>query len=178
MSLDTIKERIPDYAKDIRINIGRILTEQNSKGLSQAQIYGLALATAYATENQTVINDFKTLVADELKESEINGIKSAVSIMAMNNVYYRTIGMLSDKTISQLQTGLRMQVIGKPGIDQVNFELYSLGVSAVNGCTHCVDSHAKKLIAEGLSHEAIQATIRIASVIKAIAQVIQIEGGH
>ena len=36
---------------------------------------------------------------------------------------------------------LRMNVIGNPGIDKLDFELLSLAVSAVNGCGLCVTAH-------------------------------------
>ncbi len=40
---------------------------------------------------------------------------------------------------------LRMNVIANHGIDKLDFELISLAVSAVNGCSLCVTSHEKKL---------------------------------
>ena len=38
---------------------------------------------------------------------------------------------------------LRMNVIGSPGIDKADFELFGLAVSAMNGCGMCIDSHEK-----------------------------------
>ena len=175
MTIDAIKAAIPDYAKDIRINIGRILTEDNAKGLTQKQIYGTALASAFATSNQAVIRQLLELSQPELEDADIQGIKSAVSIMAMNNIYYRTIGMMSDSIFSQLQPGLRMQVIGNPGIPKVDFEIYSLAVSAINGCQHCVDSHSTVLMQSGINQEGVQSVIRISAVVYALHQINAIE---
>lgn len=70
---------------------------------------------------------------------------------------------------------LRMTVIGNPGIKKTDFELYSLAVSAVNGCGACVEAHAKKLAESGVSKEAVQSVARIAAVVRAAAQVFMIE---
>ena len=68
---------------------------------------------------------------------------------------------------------LRMNVLANPGIDKNDFELLSLAVSAVNGCGMCVTSHDKTLRTHGVSREAIQSAVRIASVIHATAGVLE-----
>jgi lipoyl-dependent peroxiredoxin subunit D len=62
-----------------------------------------------------------------------------------------------------------MNVMAKPGVDKADFELWSLAVSAVNGCGMCIDSHEQVLRQHGVSTEAIQAAVRIASVVHAVA---------
>ena len=91
--------------------------------------------------------------------------------MAMNNVYYRFVHLASNKEYGTLPAKLRMNVIGNPGIDKADFELFSLAVSAMNGCGMCIDSHEKVLKQHGVSADVIQAGARIASVIKAVATV-------
>jgi alkyl hydroperoxide reductase subunit D len=174
MSIDTIKSSIPDFAKDIRLNIGRVLTEEGSKGLSLSQIWGVALSCAYATKEEWLISQIKEDAGLHLSDEQVTATKSATSIMAMNNVYYRSLGMISDPNFSGLQTGLRMQVLATHGIESVDFELYSLAVSAINSCKYCIDSHTKKVMAGGISIEGVQSTIKIASVIYAVAQVLKI----
>ncbi len=61
--------------------------------------------------------------ASILSEAEILAAKSAASIMAMNNVYYRSMSQLKDDAFKSLPAGLRMQVIGNPGIEKLDFEL-------------------------------------------------------
>ena len=64
--------------------------------------------------------------------------------MAMNNVYYRFVHLASNPIYGTLPAKLRMNVIGAPGIDKADFELFSLAVSAQNGCGMCIDSHEER----------------------------------
>ena len=170
MSIKEIRTNLPDYAKDIKINLGNILTEEESSGLSQKQLYAIALSCAYATKHQELIIAVNSDANDILSVNEINAAKSAATIMAMNNIYYRFIHLVSDKDYAKMPAGLRMNVIANPGVDKVEFELYSLAVSAINGCGMCIDSHVHQLVKSGVSKQAIQSTIKIAAVINATAQ--------
>lgn len=76
---------------------------------------------------------------------------------------------------NRLPANLRMNIIANPGIDKKDFELYSLAVSAINGCGLCIDAHANTLIKAGLSKHSIQHVIRIAAVLNGLAQVSIIE---
>ena len=67
---------------------------------------------------------------------------------------------------------LRMNVMAKPGVDKEDFELWSLAVSAVNGCGMCMESHEKILRAAGMSQEEVQAAVRIAATVHAVAAVL------
>ena len=64
-----------------------------------------------------------------------------------------------------------MNVIGAPGIDKIDFELFSLAVSAMNGCGLCIDSHEQVLKKAGVTAEIIQTAVRIAAVMQAVATV-------
>ena len=66
-----------------------------------------------------------------------------------------------------------MNVMASPGIDKLDFELYSLAVSAVNGCGLCIESHEKLLRKHDVSREAIQSAVRIAAVLHAVAGVLE-----
>jgi alkyl hydroperoxide reductase subunit D len=172
--MDVIKETIPDFAKDIKINLSNVLTELGSPGLTGKQIAGVALASAYAVNVPAVRQSVEGLVAETLSPEEVTAAKSAATIMAMTNVYYRSLHYLSDSEYSSLPAKLRMTVIGNPGIAKTDFELYSLAVSAVNGCQYCVDAHAVKVTGGGISKEGVQSVIRIAAVIVAYAQAVSI----
>ena len=74
-----------------------------------------------------------------------------------------------------MPAGLRMNIIGKPGIDKVDFELMSLAVSAINGCGMCIDAHVHEVIKGGASKQGVQSTIRIAAILSAAAQALIIE---
>jgi alkyl hydroperoxide reductase subunit D len=63
-----------------------------------------------------------------------------------------------------------MNVIGNPGIAKVDFELYCLAVSAINGCGMCMEAHVHEVEKAGTSKLGVQSAIRIASVINSLAQ--------
>lgn len=166
MSIDSLRLNIKDFAKDIRLNLGSVMSEEGSPDLTLEQINAIALSCAYATKNPDVISACEAELSEEIK----NAAKSAASIMAMNNIYYRFTHFVSDPEYAKMPAKLRMNVIGNPGISKVDFELMSLAVSAINGCGLCVDSHSKHLVEAGISKSGIQSCIRIAAVINATAQ--------
>ena len=43
MSLETIRDQLPDYARDLKLNLGSVLTPQGAPGLSERQIASIAL---------------------------------------------------------------------------------------------------------------------------------------
>ncbi|MBY0385605.1 carboxymuconolactone decarboxylase family protein, partial [bacterium] len=162
------------YAKDIRLNIDGVLSEEGSPGLSEKQVVAVALACAYATRNASVIKELEGASSIVLDDAYLVAARSAATIMAMNNVYYRFIHLSEDAEFSKMPAKLRMNVIGKPGIEKVDFELMSLAVSAIEGCGKCITAHIHELRKVGLSNEAIQSSVRIASVINATSQALVI----
>lgn len=173
MSIDRLKAALPAYAKDIKLNLGAVL---RAESLSEQQLWGAALASALATRNATVIAALDAEARGHLTPEAIHAAKAAASIMAMNNVYYRFQHLASNPDYATLPARLRMTVIAKPGVDQVDFELWSLAVSAINGCGLCIDSHEQVLHTKGLTPEAVQDAVRIASVIHAVAATLDAEG--
>lgn len=176
MSIQQLKNELGDYAKDIKLNLSTVLTEEGAPELNQQQIYSIALASAYATKNQKMINALLPDVSQILSESELNAAKSAAAIMAMNNIYYRFVHLTDDKEIAKLPAKLRMNVMSNPGISKIDFELMSLAISAINGCGMCMEAHTRTIIQAGVKKTSIQSCIRIASVIHAVAQVLVIDG--
>jgi alkyl hydroperoxide reductase subunit D len=105
----------------------------------------------------------------KLSPEALDAARAAASIMAMNNIYYRFTHLASSEDYRSLPARLRMNVIGKPGVEKADFELWSLAVSAINGCGMCIDSHEKVLRNAGITAEQIQSAVRIASVVHAVA---------
>lgn len=159
-----------DYAKDIKLNLSSVLKTDPESSLAENQIYGIALACAYATKNTDLVEFILEKSENHISDAEINATKAAASIMAMNNIYYRFVHLVSDKEYLKMPAKLRMNIIGNSGIEEANFELYALAVSAINGCGLCIDSHVKKLVNSKIDKSTISHTIRIASVINATAQ--------
>lgn len=169
MSLDDLRERLPDYAKDIRLNLGTLAAETS---LTDQQKFGTFVAAALASRNATAIRAIDAWAGAALSPEAKSAAKAAAAIMGMNNVYYRATHLMSEKAYATMPAKLRMNVIGAPGVDKVDFELWSLAVSAVNGCGMCLDAHEKVVRKGGLSAEQVQAAIRIAAAVHAAAAVL------
>lgn len=174
MSIENIKNSLPEWAKDNRINLGNVLQEEHAPGLSQKQILGCAVSVAMTLKNSFLVKELLEASHSVLTEQDIQGIKQAVSIMGMNNIYYRTVHLAEDKDLSQRPAQLRMTMMSRPGIDGKDFEIYSLAISAVAGCGMCIKSHSHKLKQEGLTPEGVQSIIRIASVVTASHQTLDL----
>lgn len=173
MSLETIRDQLPEYARDLKLNIGSVLTPQGAPGLSEKQIAAVALSTAIAARNPQLTQAIESWAIPHLDDAYVNGARAAAAIMGMNNIYYRFLHLVEDGEYQTMPARLRMNIIGNPGIDKLDFELLSLAVSAVNGCGMCIVSHEKKLRSGGISREQIQSAVRIASVIHAVAGVLE-----
>jgi alkyl hydroperoxide reductase subunit D len=168
MSIESLKAALPDYAKDIRLNLGSLATEPL---LSVQQRAGTFVASALASRNAAVTAAVLAEFGPQLSPEALAAAKSAAAIMAMNNVYYRFTHFLGGE-YATMPARLRMNVMARPGVEKVDFELWSLAVSAVNGCGMCVESHETVVREHGLSREQIQAAVRIAAVVHAAAAVL------
>ncbi|KWW99227.1 alkyl hydroperoxide reductase [Carbonactinospora thermoautotrophica] len=173
MALDALKEALPAYAKDLKLNLGSVISTSQ---LSEQQVWGAVLAVAMATRSPRVLAELEPEARERLSPEAYTAAKAAAAIMAMNNVYYRALHLIGDEQYSQLPARLRMTVIGNPGVDKADFELWCLAVSAVNGCGRCLESHEKVLREQGLPREHIQEALRIAAVINAVAATLEAEG--
>ena len=168
MSLKDFAQSLPDFAKDIRLNVGSLLNETS---LGDQRKYGLILACAHASGHKPLVEAAEAEVAGKLSPEAANAARAAAAVMAMNNVYYRFTHLAGNKEYANMPAKLRMNVIGAPGIEKDDFELFSLAISAMNGCGLCIDSHERLLRQNGVKAEAIQAAARIAAVVKAVATV-------
>lgn len=172
MSLEQLRDAIPDYAKDTKLNLGSLAAESH---LSDQQKWGAFLACAYALGEPHVLRAIESEIATRLDDAAQNAAKTAASLMAMNNVYYRALHLMKNEEYRTLRAGLRMNAMMNPGVDKTDFELWSFAVSAINGCGMCMDSHEEELRKRGMANTAIQAALRIASVVAAAAAIMRAE---
>jgi alkyl hydroperoxide reductase subunit D len=170
MSLDDIRDSLPDYARDLKLNLGAVLTPAGAPGLSERQIWAVALACAAASRNSVFTHEIEALAMAHLDAPHVQAAHAAAAIMGMNNVYYRFLHLVEDEEYKQLPARLRMNVIGNPGIDKFDFELLALAVSVINGCGTCVVAHERQLRQHGMSREAVQSAVRIAATVHAVAR--------
>jgi alkyl hydroperoxide reductase subunit D len=166
VTIEDLKDSLPEYARDLKLNLSSLAQESL---LTDQQRAGTFVACALAARNEAVTRAVMASFAPVLPPEALAAAKAASAIMAMNNIYYRFTHLASAEDYKTLPARLRMNVIGKPGVDKADFELWCLAVSAMNGCGVCIDSHEKILRNVGLSAEQIQAAIRIAAVVHAVA---------
>lgn len=172
MSLEQLLEQVPGYAKDLRLNFLSLMQQQE---LTPQQAWGTALAAAIASRNSALLRAIAEEAVKHLSPAAFGSAEAAASVMGMNNVYYRFLHLTSNEKYRTIPARLRMNVIRTHGGDPVDFELWCLAVSAVNGCGACVDSHERVVRQKGLTEEAVAAAVRIASVVHALAVVLETE---
>src|SRR5476649_819250 len=170
MTLDDIRAALPDYARDLKLNLGTVLTPAGAPGLSERQIWAVALASAAASRNSAFTAEIEALASVHLDAAHVQAAHAAAAIMAMNNVYYRFLHLVEDEEYKQLPARLRMNVIGNPGIDNMDFEFLSLAVSVINGCGTCIVAHERQLRKHDTTREAVQSAVRIAATVHAVAR--------
>ena len=172
MSIQALKDRLPDYAKDLKLNLSTLAGDAT---LSEAQKSGTFIAAAIASRNPEVIEAVLAEFGPRMEPAALTAAKAAAAIMGMNNVYYRFLHLADNEEYSKLPAKLRMNVIGNPGTARVDFELWSLAVSAINACGRCLAAHEKVLRDSGITVEQIQAAVRIAAVVHAVAVTLEAE---
>jgi alkyl hydroperoxide reductase subunit D len=170
MPLDALRDQIPAYAKDLSLNLSSLAGETL---LNDQQKWGCFLASAYAVGQGDVIKaiEGEAPLSDEAKTAA----KAAAAIMGMNNIYYRSLHLLANQEYTTLPARLRMNIIANPGVEKTDFELWCIGVSAINGCGMCLDAHENVLKKAAVPAVNIQAALRIAAVVNAVSRVMAAE---
>ncbi|MBX9700344.1 MAG: carboxymuconolactone decarboxylase family protein [Acetobacteraceae bacterium] len=171
MSLEALRNRLLDYAKDQKLNLGSLAAEP---ALTEQQRAGTFIVSALASRNAEVTRAIVAEFGPNLAPGALAAAKAAASVMGMNNVYYRFTHLVGGD-YARMPARLRMNVMAQPGVEKPDFELWSLAVSAINGCGMCMESHEKTLLQHGVSKEAIQAAVRIAAVVHATAVTLEAE---
>jgi alkyl hydroperoxide reductase subunit D len=169
--VDTLKARLPDYAKDIRLNVDAVISRSS---LSQPHAAGAALAAAFAARSAAIVDAIRDGAA--LDDAHRQAALTAAALMGMNNVWYPFLEMSGDEELRTLRPELRMNAYATHGgVDRQSFELYALAASIVGRCEFCVRSHYKLLKETGLTTQQLRDVGRIAAVVNAAAQVIAAE---
>jgi alkyl hydroperoxide reductase subunit D len=172
MSLQNLLETLPSYAKDMKLNIGSLLSQPE---LTPVQTWGTLVAAAIACRNPEVTEAVLTDAEKILTPEQMSGAKAAATVMGMNNVYYRFLHLTDNPKYATIPARLRMNIMRNHGADHVDFELWCTAVSAINNCATCVSSHEKVLRDKGVSEETILASVRLAAVLHSIATVLEAE---
>lgn len=167
MWVDELKESLPEYAKDIKLNLDSVI---NRSSIDQDLATHIALAASFATGNGKLI---AFIAASSTNDIEKNAAGTAASLMAQNNIWYPYLEMVDDKNLSGLPAQLRMNAIASHGgTTKANFEAYSLASSIIGKCHFCVKAHYETLKQEGYSVEQLRDIGRIAATVNALAKIL------
>jgi alkyl hydroperoxide reductase subunit D len=165
--VDSLKESLPEYAKDIKLNLDAVI---NRSSFDPEYATALALAAAMQTGNGKLVAFIASGVSDEVEK---NAAMTAGTLMAQNNVWYPYIEMLGDPNVSGLPAQLRMNAIASHGgTTKAKFESYSLIASIIGKCHFCINGHADTLRSEGYTAEQLRDLGRIAATVNALSKVL------
>ena len=165
--VDALKENIPDYAKDTKLNIDAVIKRST---LPAEEAEAVALAAAFATGNTKL---WTWVHAQLANRTEADAALTAASIMAQNNTWYPYVEMADDEQLKGLPAQLRMNAIASHGgTTKARFEAYSLAASIVGKCHFCVKAHYETLKQEGYTVEQLRDIGRIAAVINSVSRVL------
>ncbi|MBC7793322.1 MAG: carboxymuconolactone decarboxylase family protein [Clostridia bacterium] len=171
-AIEALRDKLPEAASDIRLNLQSVL---DSSSLNDAQKWMVAVASALSSRNPELRAAVLADAEDKVSNEVIEDAKASAALMAMNNVFYRFRHFMEAKEIYKtLPARLRMNRIGRPLSNKVDFELACLAVSAINGCDMCVRSHEEVVVKGGLSEQNVVDAVRIAATMHAAAQALEL----
>ena len=170
--LNQIKSLIPDYAKDIRLNVDSVVARSS---LEPADALGAMLAAAFAARSKTLSDAIRN--SGQLNEADVNGALTAAALMGMNNVWYPYVEMANDNDLKTQRAELRMNAYATHGgIERRRFEMFGLAASIIGKCHFCVTAHYSALKELGMTVVQLRDVGRIAAVVTAASQVLAAEG--
>ncbi len=165
--VDDIKEVIPDYAKDTKLNLDAVI-QRSTLPLDEA--YGCALAAAMAAGNGNVVQHIAAEMGTTMAVEQ-HAALTAAGLMAQNNIWYPYVEMADDPALKGLPAQLRMNAIANHGgTTKARFESYSLAASIVGKCHFCVKAHYENLKKEGYTVDQLRDIGRIAAVMNSVCK--------
>lgn len=169
-TLQSLRDALPDWAKDIRLNLDAVI-ERSSLPLVEA--LGCALAAAFAARSPALV----AAMRERLQPQDAEAALTAAALMGMNNVWYPFVEMAGDEALKTLRPELRMNAYASHGgVPRRQFEACALAASIVGKCHYCVRSHYALLRQEGMSTQQLRDVGRIAAVVHAAAGVLALVG--
>ena len=170
MTLDALIDSLPPSAKDLRLNYSSLV--RNNTELTAQQLWGTIAASAIATRSASLTGPALAAAAAQLSPQAYEAAQTVAAIMGMNNIFYRFHHLSSNPKYATMPARLRMNGLRGHGVEDMDFELWALAVSAINGCGKCVDAHEKVVREKGATEELVAAVVRVAAVVHAIGAVL------
>lgn len=173
MGVDDLRSAMPEYARDLRLNLGSVMS---ASSLEPVMVWGSALTAALVSKNAQVIQNIAEDAQAHLDETQMQAVKSAAAMMSMTNVWYKFTDLIQDDEVKKIPPKLRMNaMLNHGGVDHALFEAWSLSASVVNACGVCVNAHASQLKKLNVDSQQIADIARIASVVKAVSDTLSFD---
>jgi alkyl hydroperoxide reductase subunit D len=173
MGMNDLRSAMPEYARDLRLNLGSVMS---ASSLEPVMAWGSALTAALVSKNAQVIQHIAEDAQAHLDEIQMQAAKSAAAMMSMSNVWYKFTDLIQDDEVKKQPPKLRMNaMLTHGGVDHALFEAWSLSASAVNACGVCVNAHASQLNKLGIDAQQVADIARIAAVVKAVSDTLSFE---
>jgi alkyl hydroperoxide reductase subunit D len=171
--VESLRAILPEAARDISLNLESVLSQSS---LAPPALWGVAVAAGFATRHRGLA---EALVGDAeragIDAAVLDDALAAAALMGMSNVVFR-FRHLVGKSYTEKPARLRMNRKLRPKSCHAYFELFSLAVSAINGCEACVLEHEKCVIDSGMSEDNVHDAVRIAATIAATAVSLEAAG--
>ena len=168
MTIDDLKSEIPEFAKDIKLNLSSLII--NSE-YDEELVYGCAYASSLAVGDKKISEVFEDECSSRFGIEFIKAVKTTVTIMTLNNVWYKYRDSMPSTEMKMAPQKMRVNAMANhAGLEKILFESLSLCISAINGCTFCIKAHSDLLLENGKTKDYIFNIGRIASVISSLSK--------
>tara|TARA_Y100001970_G_C14182115_1_gene830398 strand:+ start:624 stop:1145 length:522 start_codon:yes stop_codon:yes gene_type:complete len=173
MTFDELKNNIPEFAKDVKLNFSSLI--KNSE-FNDDLVYGCAYASALALGDKMLSNIFEQECEKRFGIGFVESVKSTVVIMTLNNTWYKYRDSMPNSEMKMAPQRMRVNVMANhAGLDKILFESLSLCISAINGCMFCIKAHSDLLIKNDKTNDFVFNIGRIASVISALSKAVSLK---
>nr|WP_295109733.1 carboxymuconolactone decarboxylase family protein [uncultured Caulobacter sp.] len=170
MSIEALRAQLPAYAHAHAMarNL-EVLAEETV--LDETAKWSCFVASALAVGEPVTLKAVTSAAYEAgLTREAFEEAKTAAATMAMTNVYFRAVHLMTAREYEHLPSRLRFS-----RDHTTAYELCCMAVSAINGCGACLDSHEAELRRRGVEPVQIQAALRIGAVVNAVARVLATE---
>lgn len=130
--LQALKDRMPEYAKDIKLNLDSTIARSS---LAPEDAHGVALAAAFAARSKPLIDAFKAAIPG----AEGHAALTAAALMGMNDAWYPYVEMAGDEELKTQRPERRMNAYATSGgVAKAKFEAYALAASIAGTIQRCL----------------------------------------
>ena len=166
-----VLDQVPDHSRDVAASLRKVVDRWS---LGPAALWGTALACAVARRSRPLAEtcDIEARRAG-VAEATLDDARAAAALMTMTAVHYRFAHPVGDGAYAEQPALLSMKRSARPAGEPLDYELFALAVSALEGCSACVRLHEKKLRAGGRTPAEIREAVRLAAAVAGVATALE-----